>query len=277
MELNSAILARHSTRAFTNRQLTRGEITELLTAAIKAPTACNMQSWHFYVVTDAEQRAKFNNICAAWVSTAPVVFIICTDSDEIEGRFGSERGRKFALQDTSYATENILLKATDMGLGGCIIGAYDQDACVREFSIPEKHHVVALLPIGEPASPVPPRERKPLGDVVTFIGGEPLGEVSAPDEAKQLIMRRVSYPNAVFDDVNLADSSFNNINMSGVRFSDINMRGTSFGGMTFEGAHFGCIEMQHARFENVDFTGAEFINCDFSDVKFDGCDLTAGK
>ena len=173
MELSSAILARHSTRAFSDRKLTRDEITELLTAATKAPSAVNMQSWHFYVVT-GDERAKFKNVCAEWVSTAPVVFIICADSAGIESRFSDGRGRKFAVQDTSYATENLLLKATDMGLGGCIIGAYDQDACVREFSIPERHHVVALLPVGEPAAPVPPRERKPLDEVVTYIGGETL-------------------------------------------------------------------------------------------------------
>lgn len=279
MELKQAIMERRSTRSYTDRALTRAEIETILLAGINAPSACNMQSWHFYVVADEKEREKFRGVCADWVASAPVVIIVCTDKSAIEARFG-ERARKFPVQDTALAMENMLLCATDMGLGGCIIGAYNQDACVKAFDIPDNHVVVALLPIGEPAEKIPPRERKPLEDVVTFIGD--VSEECKAGESESCkpqkyelrsawlpgaVFEDLNLDHAVFDDVNLSGGSFNNINMSGVRFSDINMKGTSFCGMTFEGARFGCVEMQHARFENVDFTGAEFVNCDFTDTK----------
>ena len=276
MELKQAIADRRSVRSYTDRALAREEIDELLRAAVSAPSACNMQSWHFYVLADAKEREKLHDICADWIAKAPVVFIVCTDKNAIEARFG-ERARKFPIQDTALAMENMLLRAVDMGLGGCVIGAYKQDECARVFGIPDEHEIVALLPIGEPTETIPARERRPMSEVVTFIGDVPDGaETTEADEKKPYELRCAVLPGAVFDDLNLADVTFNNIwmaggrfndiNMEGVSFSDINMKNTSFGGLTLEGAHFGCVEMCRAKFENVDFTEAEFKNCKFDGV-----------
>ena len=274
MEIRQAIAERRSVRSYTDRTLTRAEIEEILCAGVSAPSACNMQSWHFYVVT-GDERAKLSGVCADWVATAPVVIIVCTDKNAIEARFG-ERARKFPVQDTALAMENMLLCATGMGLGGCIIGAYKNDACVSAFGIPEEHQVVALLPIGEPTEAIPARERKPLSEVVTFIGDVAEMDETGAEAQKPFELRCASLPGAVFDDLNLTDVTFNNIcmsggkftdiNMEGVSFGDINMKNTSFGGLTLEGARFGCVDMQHAHFENVDFTGTEFKNCNFDGV-----------
>lgn len=266
MELKQAIAERRSVRSYTDRTLTRAEIEEILRAGISAPSACNMQSWHFYVVT-GDERAKLSGVCADWIATAPVVIIVCTDKDAIEARFG-ERARKFPVQDTALAMENMLLCATGMGLGGCIIGAYKQEECVQAFNIPESHHVVALLPIGEPTLEIPARERKPLSDVVTFIGDLPCEDSDSAEgvnDSKPFELCRASLPGSVFDDLNLSDAVFNNIRLTDSKFTDINMKNSSFAGLTLEGARFGCVDMQNAHFENVDFTGAEFKNC-----KFDG-------
>ena len=172
MELTDVIMKRRSTRSFTERIPTKNEVEKILTAGTMAPSACNMQSWHFYVVTKKSDREKLRGLCSDFVPEAPVVIIVCTAGDEIIARFG-QRAKKFVIQDTALAMENMLLCAADMGLGGCIIGAYDQDAVTSAFNIPKEHTVVALLPIGEPAENVPARARKPLSDVVTFIGGAP--------------------------------------------------------------------------------------------------------
>ena len=163
MEVKNAIEARRSIRAYTERELTEEEIRGILNAGILAPSACNMQSWHFYAVT-GDARERFSGVCADWVRTAPLVVIVCIDGNGIEARFG-ERGRKFPYQDTAFAIENMLLYATERGLGGCIIGAYNDAACRAAFpEIDAAHRVVALLPIGEPAEHPEPRGRKPLSD-----------------------------------------------------------------------------------------------------------------
>ncbi len=119
MELKSAIFERQNIRSFTERIPTADEVKYILEAAINAPSACNMQSCHFYCVTDPDARNSFHEFAENWVSTAPVIFVACTDSRAIESRFGKkERTAKFVIQDTARAMENMLLAATDVDLGG---------------------------------------------------------------------------------------------------------------------------------------------------------------
>lgn len=168
MEFSEVLLKRRSTRAFTDKPVTREQVEKLLNAALRAPSACNMQSWHFYAVTDPATRAKFSEFCAPWAATAPVIFVICTDGEAILARFG-ERAKTFILQDTALAAENLLLCAADMGLNGCFMGAFDADKCRALLNIPEKYGIVAVIPVGEPQAEVPLRERKPLDEVAEII------------------------------------------------------------------------------------------------------------
>lgn len=298
MELQKAIESRRSTRAFTERKLTRAEIDELLRAATLAPSACNMQSWYFYIVTEEQEREKFKGICADWVATAPVVFIVCTHDEEITARFG-DRGKKFPMQDTSLAMENMLLKAADMGLGGCIIGAYKQNTCAEAFNIPEKHHIVALLPIGEPAQEIPPRDRKPIAEVSSYIGALPEeGEAKAcaepdnkPFELKHAYLADAVFddlgmPNASFNNILLAGAKFNDINLSGAQFTDINLSGASYGGLNMSGSVFRCVELNGAVFGHgceadhddsycVEMKGAVLDSVDMSGAQLNHCNMVS--
>ncbi len=171
MELYDAIRSRRSVRRFTEQKVTSAQIMRMLDAAVSAPNACNMQSWHFYVVTDTavKQRLADEGVMAAWAATAPVIFVVCTDAAEITQRFG-ERGKKlFSLQDTAAAIENLLLTATDMGLGGCFMGAFDHDKCASLLSIKEGHEPIAMITVGVPAAAPSERSRYPIEKVVTFI------------------------------------------------------------------------------------------------------------
>ncbi len=168
MDFSELIYKRRSARSFTDRKLTREEIDKLLHAATRAPSACNMQSWHFYAVTDPAVRGKFTEFSAPWVATAPVIFVVCTDEAQIVGKFG-ERAKIFPIQDTALAIENLLLAAADMGLNGCFIGAFHPKKCREVLAIPEKYGIVALVPVGEAASEIPLRDRYPLEDSVTYI------------------------------------------------------------------------------------------------------------
>lgn len=298
MELQKAIESRRSTRAFTDRKLNRAEIEELLRAATLAPSACNMQSWYFYVLVDEAERAKLRGICADWIATAPVVFIVCTDDNGIVSRFG-ERGRKFPMQDTALAMENLLLKATDMGLGGCIIGAYKQEACTEAFNIPENHKVVALLPVGEPTEAIPPRDRKALSEVSSYIGALPAegGTKASEAEAKPFELKHAYLANAEFDDLGLPNASFNNIylegakfndiNLSGAKFTDINLSGASYAALNMTGSKFECVELNEARFGCCETCESEgkycvemkksvFDSVDLGSVQMNHCDMTMG-
>jgi nitroreductase len=85
MEFSEVLKARRSIRKFTSEGVTAEQIMTLLDAAVAAPYACNLQSWHFYVVTDASVKARLSETktVADWATTAPVIFIVCTAAKEL--------------------------------------------------------------------------------------------------------------------------------------------------------------------------------------------------
>ncbi|MBR4961445.1 MAG: nitroreductase family protein [Clostridia bacterium] len=281
---------RRSTRAFTGRTLCNETIHSLLQAATRAPNACNLQSWHFYVL-DQKNIAKLvpDVYRGEWILKAGAAFVVCTEDSVLAERFG-ERGKMFAIQDTAAAMIMLLLEAANIGWSGCWLGAFEPEACRRLLSIPEGRVPVAIAVIGEAHTQPPMRDRKPLGEVCTMVG-----DFDAPGDKTEatapFTLRSGNYGGALFQDLNLAearfddiwlaDGKFNNINMSGTVFTDINLSGASYAGVDMAGTRFGavdaestCVEMNKAKFTQVDFTEAVLKNCRLCDIRLENCDLT---
>ena len=171
MSFTDLLYQRKSIREFSDYLLSDAQIVSLMEAATRAPNACNLQSWHFYVTINRDVINDFypDVYGGMWVTDASVIIVVCTDAEKLEQRFGDRGSNLFAVQDTAAAINNILLQATNMGLGGCWIGAFNEEKCRELLKIPAERRPVALLPIGLPKSEPPMRDRKPLNDVVTLI------------------------------------------------------------------------------------------------------------
>ena len=282
MEFKELLYKRRSIRSFTGEKMTRSQLNFILEAATRAPSACNYQSWHFTVVVGDENIAK---LCpevyrGEWIRNASAVIVVSVDDEKITERFG-DRGRElFALQDTACAMNNILLAAADIGFGGCFIGAFDEEKCREVLDL--KFRPVAIAALGKPTAEPALRERKPMNEVVDWIG-EPAEEDTAAPADKPFELSDARLPEskfinldlggAVFDDVNLGGAKFNNINLSGAAYTDINMSGASFNGMTLAGSKFGCVDMQGCEFRNPDFTGSVFRNCRLKNITIENCEI----
>lgn len=273
MEFNKLITNRRSVRSFTGGKIPGDAIRAMLNAGLRAPNACNLQSWHFYCICDAEKIAGLvpSVYGGEWMKNASVVIVVCTKSTRLEERFG-ERGIMFAIQDTAAAAENILLSAADLGYGGCWIGAFHEDNCRSYLSLPDDERPVILLPIGTYETEPALRDRKSFDEAVTFIG-EPGKEEETKEETKPFELKNAYLPSAVFDDLYLGNAVFNNICLTNSKFSDINFTGSEFGGLCMNQTSFGCVDMVNARFENPDLTGASFKNCCLRKVNIENCDI----
>lgn len=227
MEFSKLIDSRRSVRGFTGGGMPTEAIRAILYAGVRAPNACNFQSWHFYCLVDAEQIAHLTPRVygGEWMKRAACVIALCVRPQRLMERFG-ERGEMFALQDTAAAAENMLLRAADLGYGGCWVGAFDEAACREALHIPDEERPVILLPLGVPESEPPQRERQPLDDVVTFIGNVEKAD-EHPSEDKPFELRCAYLPHAVFDDLYLGDASFNNICLTGAAITDANLSGAA--------------------------------------------------
>ena len=147
------IKKRRSIRKYTAEPLSDADITALLEAAMAAPSGSNKQPWEFIVVRDEGLRQKlaethpWSKMCA----DAPVVLAI----------LGDERVSDHWVEDTSAATQNLLLAAAGLDLGAVWLGIYprpEREEHVRAvLGIPEGIRILCLVPVGHPAESKPSR------------------------------------------------------------------------------------------------------------------------
>jgi nitroreductase len=152
------ILTRRSIRRYTDQPVSEEVVTQLLKAAMAAPSAKNMQPWHFVVVRD---RASLASIAAAspyagMTKRAQVAIVICADS-EIDPPWS------WWVQDCSAATENVLLAANELGLGAVWLGFYPLEDRIEKvrtlLGLPDHIVPFSVIPLGYPAEQQPPADR----------------------------------------------------------------------------------------------------------------------
>ncbi len=119
----NAIFNRRSIRKYTKQEISEEIIEQLMRAGMAAPSAGNQQPWHFIVIKDKDTLyaiPKFHPY-AQMLREADCAIVVCGD-------LVLETNKHFWVQDCSAATENILIEATDLGLGSVWIGVHpDQD------------------------------------------------------------------------------------------------------------------------------------------------------
>jgi nitroreductase len=163
---------RFSCRAYTADPVSREIISGLVEAARWAPNGGNLQPWRFVVVMDAELRGALAAAAygQSFLATAPVVIAVCAVPEESARHYG-ERGRElYCLQDTAAATQNLLLAATEQGLGSCWVGAFDELRVAESLDLPVGWRPVALVAIGYPAEEEGRRSRRTLEAVTVWKG-----------------------------------------------------------------------------------------------------------
>jgi len=149
MEFDLVVRKRHSVRSYLPRPPSDDDIKKILLAADMAPSAGGLKSRQIFVVRSPSLR-KALAVAAGdqdFIAEAPVVLVCCADLERI-AEYG-KRGRElYCIQDTDAAIENALLKAADLGLGSCWVGAFEEEDVSRLCRLPQWLRPVALVTIG---------------------------------------------------------------------------------------------------------------------------------
>ncbi|HOW71574.1 MAG TPA: nitroreductase family protein [Phycisphaerae bacterium] len=188
MNVIDAIRTRRSVRAYSSKPISAGTIYRLAEAMRSAPSACNYQPWHFVWVQNAELRkgvAKAAND-KLWLAEAPIIVVACGMPEKAYPKMG---GYSNSVDiDLAIAMDHLILAATTEGLGTCWIGAFNEATVKQLLGIPAGVKIVAMTPLGYPASPdllrpIREDERLPLSKIISTdrYAGPPLG-VSYPDD-----------------------------------------------------------------------------------------------
>jgi nitroreductase len=149
MEFDQIIRQRHSVREYLNVPPSDGDLERILEAAQTAPSAGGLKSWAALIITAPDTRKSLAHAALdqMFIADAPVVIVFCADLDRI-AEYGDRGKELYCIQDTSAAIMNTLLKATDLGLGSCWIGAFEEDVVTSICNLPHWLRPIALVTIG---------------------------------------------------------------------------------------------------------------------------------
>lgn len=163
MEFWDLVQTRKTIRSFDNtKKVPKELITKVLKAATFAPSNCNQQLWNFVVIED--DLIKENLISQASSNTmfrkAPILICVSYDGWDY----------KEAIQGASLAVGNILLAATNEGLGSWPVNSYGSDSAVKKvLGIPNTDTICCFVALGFPderAENAPLVPRRPVEETI---------------------------------------------------------------------------------------------------------------
>ncbi len=137
-------------RAFSSDPIPQKDLTTIIKAGVNAPSALNLQPWHFSVITDSkfmkkiDEKAKSNPKRLSLTGSPVAIVISCkTDSN-------------YAKYDSGMAADRMAVAAICLGYGTKIV-ATPCKVLNKEFrkivGIPDGMDAVAVLLIGKEIDP----------------------------------------------------------------------------------------------------------------------------
>lgn len=163
METTGAITARRSVREFTDEKVSDAELDNLIEAARWAPSGLNNQPWRFMkiidpgLIDDMSRLTRYRGVVAG----ARALIAVFLDIEAVYDRTKD-------LMSAGAAIENMLLAATDTGLGACWLGEILARRAEVEalLETSDDLELVAVIAIGRPVEREREGVRHPAGQMI---------------------------------------------------------------------------------------------------------------
>ena len=154
MELKKILSSRRSTRKFSDREVEKAKLQNIVDMALSAPSSRNTRSTRLWIVTDKGQLqtiSEMRDYGAAFVKNAPVAILVMGD-----------KGKSDLWLDNCAITATILQMAVvDEGLASCWVHVNDRpvkkdepegekadDYLRRELQIPSRYGILCAVALG---------------------------------------------------------------------------------------------------------------------------------
>ncbi len=175
MDFMDVISARKSIRRYVDKPVEEEKLTKVLETARLAPSWANKQCCRYIVVKDKAKIQELAGGLNGWLKQAPVIVVACADPKDS----GDRNGMNYYLVDVGISMQQLVLVATNLELGTCWIGAFDEAKVKKALGVPENIKVVAMTPLGYPAekegigsklikTAIGSGKRKPLKEIVHY-------------------------------------------------------------------------------------------------------------
>lgn len=125
--------------------LVAGEVTDLPAGVYRYAPARH----EITLVASGDRRAALADAALdqEWMRAAPAIIAVTAVHARTARKYGA-RAERYVHIEVGHAVENIYLEATALGLGTCVVGAFDDDAVGRTLALPAGEAPLALMPVG---------------------------------------------------------------------------------------------------------------------------------
>ena len=176
MDVMEAIRTRRSIRKYRPDPVPEEELQSVLEALRWSPSWANTQCWEIVVVKDPKVKTELaatlpkGNPAASSMVNAPVVLVLCG----IKGLSGYYKGQAatgkgdWLMFDLGMAMQNLCLAAHGLGLGTVVIGMFDHRKVADILKVPRSLEVMAMTPLGYPATSGRAPKRKETASFVSY-------------------------------------------------------------------------------------------------------------
>lgn len=168
MEVFEAIKGRRSIRNYKDKKIPKQSLEKIMEAAIWSPSGSNAQAWEFIVVDDEDDVKKIKMLSPGIFNIPAAIVIVCRDlkrANDIVGEVGRDI---LSLMDISMASQNIMLRAYDLGIGSCAVRSFGITAIKGLFTIPDHLNPELLITLGYPEKIPEPLKRRKIDEVVHY-------------------------------------------------------------------------------------------------------------
>jgi nitroreductase len=151
-------------------------LQKVLEAVRWAPSWANTQCSEIVVAMDPKVKSELaatlpqTNPALRAMTDAPLVLVLCGK----KGVSGCYKGQVVTVKgdwlmfDTGLAMQNLCLAAHAQGLGTVVVGMFDHKKAEQVLSVPEGVEVVAMTPLGYPASGGATSKRREISELVFY-------------------------------------------------------------------------------------------------------------
>ena len=177
MTFDRLIEARRSVRAYAPSEISREELTQIVTEALNAPSWKNEEATRYHIAASTEAKARvwkealpsFNATSSAHAAALVVVSFKKGLSGYLGTTPANELGEMWGAYDAGLASSYFVLAAKNHGWDTLIMGIRDEAALRRIFDIPADEVILSVIALGKGAQPYFKNPRKPVNEVLQIV------------------------------------------------------------------------------------------------------------
>ena len=168
MTVLDIIEKRYSVRGYEDRPVEDEKLQQVLKAAQLAPTGVNSQAFKIYVIDTKKHEQKLREVYDNdWFVEAPIVLAVVSKANDAWTRpWDLENLNEI---DATIVMDHMILTATELGLGTCMMGWFKEKDIKKILEIPDKKEVHLVISLGYYENKEPRKKvRKEINEIFSY-------------------------------------------------------------------------------------------------------------